>query len=89
MYMKNPSIKTEKDLIAEILSGKYRDCHLIYNRKSTDEADNQKNSISYQKIENARFAHREKLSIAQITSKDFLLMALFPKSTQVLLKITT
>lgn len=35
--MKKPSIKTEKDLIAEILNGKYRDCHLIYNRKSTDE----------------------------------------------------
>ena len=71
MYMKKPSLKTEKDLIAEILSGKYRDCYLIYNRKSTDEADNQKNSISYQKSENARFAYREKLSIAQITIKGF------------------
>src|SRR5574343_937098 len=71
MYMKKSSIKTEKDLIAEILSGKYRDCYLIYNRKSTDEADNQKNSISYQKSENARYAYREKLSIAQITIKGF------------------
>ena len=71
MYMKKPSIKTEKDLIAEILSGKYRDCYLIYNRKSTDEADNQKNSISYQKSENARHAHRERLSIAPITIKGF------------------
>ncbi len=71
MYMKKVSIKTEKDLIDEILSGKYRDSYLIYNRKSTDEADNQKNSISYQKSENARYAYREKLSIAPITIKGF------------------
>jgi DNA invertase Pin-like site-specific DNA recombinase len=69
--MKKVSIKTEKDLIDEILSGKYRDSYLIYNRKSTDEADNQKNSISYQKSENARYAYREKLSIAPITIKGF------------------
>ncbi len=71
MYMKKFSPKTEKDLIAEIISGKYRDHYLIYNRKSTDEADNQKNSISYQKSENARHAYREKLSIAPITIKGF------------------
>lgn len=64
-------IKTEKELLAEILSGKYRDCYLVYNRKSTDEADNQKNSISYQGAENTRFAHRERLPIAMITMKGF------------------
>ncbi len=69
--MEKVRVKTEKDLINEILCGKYRDCYLIYNRKSTDEADNQKNSISYQKTENAKYAHREKLPIAQITLKGF------------------
>ncbi len=71
MYMKKPNLKTEKDLIDEILSGKYRDSYLVYNRKSTDEADNQKNSIEYQKSENTRFAYREKLSIAHISIKGF------------------
>lgn len=64
-------VKNEKDIIDEILSGKYRDYYLIYNRKSTDDEDNQKNSISYQKTENARFAYREKLPIASITIKGF------------------
>ncbi|MHB8724046.1 MAG: recombinase family protein [Casimicrobiaceae bacterium] len=40
---------------------------MIYNRKSTDDTDNQKNSIKYQKLENARFAFRENLPIAPIT----------------------
>jgi site-specific DNA recombinase len=64
-------IKTEKDLIAEILSGKFCDHYLLYGRKSTDDEDNQKNSISYQKSENVRFAHKEKLPIAMITMKGF------------------
>lgn len=71
MYMKKTSVKTEKDLIADILSGKYRDHYLAYGRKSTDEADNQKNSISYQKSENTRYAFRERLPIAPITIKGF------------------
>ncbi len=45
MYMKKISINSEKDLETEIISGKYRDSYLIYNRKSTDETDSQKNSI--------------------------------------------
>lgn len=69
--MKKSSNKTEKKLIDEILSGKYRDQYFIYNRKSTDEANNQKNSISYQKTENTRFAVREQLPIAPITLKGF------------------
>ena len=71
MYMKMKSPKTEAQVYAEIKSGKYREHYLIYNRKSTDEADNQKNSISYQKSENARFAHRERLGVANITIKSF------------------
>lgn len=71
MCMKKVKIKTEKELIDAILSGKYKDQYLIYNRKSTDEADNQKNSISYQKTENTRFAMREHLSIAPINLTGF------------------
>ena len=41
--------KNEITINKEIQSGKYRDCYLLYNRKSTDEPDNQKNSITYQK----------------------------------------
>lgn len=69
--MSKTSIKTEKEIIAEILNGKYRDCYLIYNRKSTDDEDNQKNSISYQKTENVRFAFKEKLPVSLFTLKGF------------------
>ena len=63
--------KQETALLKEITSGKYQDCYLVYNRKSTDEADNQKNSISYQKSENTRFAYRENLPLAPITLAGF------------------
>ncbi len=69
MYMKLE--KTEKQLLKMIQSGMYRDFYLIYNRKSTDEPDNQKNSIKYQKAENTKFASKEKLRIAPITLKSF------------------
>ena len=59
------------DVLKGILAGKYRDCYVIYNRKSTDEPDNQKNSIKYQKGENTRFVEREKLKIASCTLKGF------------------
>src|SRR5436305_15253744 len=58
---------TAKEIVRDIESGKYRDSYLIYNRKSTDEPNNQKNSISYQKAENGRFAMRERLPVAPIT----------------------
>ena len=63
--------KTEATTLKDIENGKYRDYYLVYNRKSTDEADNQKNSISYQRAENTRFAKKERLPIAQITLKGF------------------
>lgn len=63
--------KTEEETLKEIESGKYRESYLIYNRKSTDDEDNQKNSISYQKSENTRFAFKERLPIALITIKGF------------------
>ena len=63
--------QTEQDILKDIAKGKYKDFYLVYNRKSTDEADNQKNSISYQKSENTRFAHKEHLPVAPITIKGF------------------
>ena len=63
--------QSEKDILKDVVNGKYRDCYLIYNRKSTDEADNQKNSISYQRTENASFAKRNNFKIAQITLTGF------------------
>ncbi len=69
--MKEKNIKTEEEIIEEILSGKYRNCYLVYTRKSTDDNENQKNSISFQKTENLRYAFREHLPIALITIKGF------------------
>ncbi len=63
-----------KDIILQkIKSGEYRQCYLIYNRKSTDEPENQKNSIKYQKAENTRFAFKEHLNIAPISIQGFCL----------------
>jgi len=69
----NNILNPEEEILKAIKSGKYRDCYLIYNRKSTDEPENQKNSLKYQKSENARFAYREHLKIASITLKGFCL----------------
>ncbi|MBA3830159.1 MAG: recombinase family protein [Taibaiella sp.] len=63
----------EKAFLKAAESGAFRDHYLIYNRKSTDEPNNQKNSIQYQKAENLRFAKRFHLPIANITAKGFSL----------------
>ncbi len=63
--------KIKKELLDSIQSGKYRNCYLIYNRKSTDDTENQKNSIKFQKSENMRFAFREHLPIAALTLDGF------------------
>ncbi|MDE1945495.1 MAG: recombinase family protein [Patescibacteria group bacterium] len=63
--------RTEAEILKDIESGAYRDCYLIYNRKSTDDTDNQKNSIKYQKSENTRFAFRNGLPIAALTIEGF------------------
>ncbi len=54
-----------------IVKGTYKNEYLIYNRKSTDEANNQKNSIAYQKAENIKFATNEVLSVADLDIKGF------------------
>ena len=71
MNRENQKSQREKKILKEIASGQYRDCYLVYNRKSMDEADSQKNSISYQKKENTRFAKREGLPIAPVTLTGF------------------
>ena len=45
--------------------------YLIYTRKSTDDTDNQKNSIDYQVQEGLKFALKENLIIAPITIESF------------------
>ena len=63
--------KTEQEVMKSILSGKYRDYYLIYNRKSTDEKDSQKNSIKVQRRVNTQYASDLKLKIAQVTLTGF------------------
>lgn len=58
-------------ILKDLKAGKYRSSYLIYNRKSTDDLNNQKNSISYQNAENGKFARRTGLRIANITIAGF------------------
>lgn len=51
--------------------GAFRDLYLVYDRKSTDEPDNQKNSLKYQREENLRFAKRAGLPIASVSLSGF------------------
>lgn len=60
-----------EDIFKALKSGKYRDLYLVYNRKSTDEAESQKNSIDFQKKENLRFAKQDGLKIADVTIEGF------------------
>ncbi len=64
-------IELDEKLFKDIENGKYREFYLVYNRKSTDEPNNQKNSISYQKNQNVRFAKLEGLPLAPLTLKSF------------------
>lgn len=70
--MEEPATQ-ENQILSDIRAGKYRNHFLVYARKSTDEPDNQKNSIKYQRAENTRFAEREKLPLAPITLNGFCL----------------
>jgi site-specific DNA recombinase len=45
--------------------------YLIYNRKSTDDSENQKNSLAYQRMRNIEFAKHAGLSIATLTIPGF------------------
>lgn len=65
--MKTPNL--EDKVLKEIEDGKYKSCYLIYNRKSTDDTDNQKNSLEYQQNENIKFIKKERLPLASVTIK--------------------
>jgi site-specific DNA recombinase len=65
--MNQQNNKTEEEFMRDLEDGKYRDFYLLYNRKSTDETENQKNSIEYQKSENLKFAQLKRLPIAKVT----------------------
>lgn len=66
------SYKAEvSDVERELHRGSFREQYLVYCRKSTDEPNNQKNSLSYQKEQIAQFAHREKIRIANINIPGF------------------
>lgn len=49
----------------------FRNMYAVYNRKSTDDANNQKNSLTYQLSENLKHANKDKLQIAQLTIPNF------------------
>lgn len=62
----------QKKLTNEILSiPKYSDRYLIYTRRSTDDPDNQKNSIEYQIATALKFAEQQHLKIASTDIKLF------------------
>lgn len=58
-------------VLKDIESFKYKDCYLVYNRRSEDEPDSQKNSLSYQTKENLRVVKVEKLKLADVTLEGF------------------
>jgi DNA invertase Pin-like site-specific DNA recombinase len=49
----------------------FADAYLIYNRKSTDDPDNQKNALGYQRQRNIEFSLANNLRIADITVPGF------------------
>jgi site-specific DNA recombinase len=65
-------IMNEDEILDEIKSGKYKDCYVIYRRKSTDDMENQKNSLDYQLSVNVAFAKRVGLKIANVNLKGLL-----------------
>jgi site-specific DNA recombinase len=50
---------------------KFKSEYLIYTRKSTDDADNQKNSIDYQVGQGLKYAKEQKLDIALLNKNGF------------------
>ncbi len=63
--------KIQKELNEIVKDGRYKDCYLVYNRKSTDEPNSQKNSIKYQKAEAIKYSNLLNLKSASLTVKGF------------------
>lgn len=55
----------------EEIDNHYADCYIAYTRKSTDDADNQKNSIEYQISEIQRAVAKYGITIAPLTIEGF------------------
>ncbi len=53
------------------LNKDFSNLYVIYTRKSTDDAENQKNSIAYQIMETELFSKRENLQLAELTIDGF------------------
>jgi len=49
----------------------FSDQYLVYDRKSTDDPENQKNSLAYQQMRNVEFAKKNSLPIANVTTLGF------------------
>lgn len=58
-------------VIKEIEAGRYREAYLVYARKSTDDADSQKNSIAYQRAECERYARARGFPVAPVSLPGF------------------
>ncbi len=61
----NQAIKTTQ------IHERYSDCFIIYTRKSTDDAENQKNSIAYQKLEIQRYCEHAQINVALFSIPGF------------------
>ena len=61
----------ENKVIKAIRAGQFKDQYLVYSRKSTDDTDNQRNSIAFQKSGNRSFAASSGLPVADVTITGF------------------
>ena len=55
----------------EKIGDQYTDCYVVYTRKSTDDADNQKNSIEYQVGASVEYKTRHSLPLASLSLDGF------------------
>lgn len=69
--MNQPSHTTKTGKKKSPATAPHRGEYLVYIRKSTDKADNQKNSIAYQEWEALRYAGRNGIAIANYTAEGF------------------
>lgn len=61
----------QNKILKAIKRGDFKDKYLIYNRQSMDEAESQKNSISYQTAENVKSTKLNGLQIADVSLAGF------------------
>ena len=64
-------MNTNKGELKSIKAGRHQSQYLIYCRKSTDDTENQKNTLDHQERECLAFAERTRLHVAPITLEGF------------------